>query len=56
MDAKADTAMNGTWKKGPSTDLFQVLEKVCLLGYAGVGQGGLSCAVTYAGCSCLRFG
>lgn len=27
VDAKADTAMNGVWKKGPGTDIFQALEK-----------------------------
>ena len=28
VDAKADTAMNGVWKKGPGTDIFKALEKV----------------------------
>lgn len=28
MDAKEETAMNGTWKKGPGTELFAALERV----------------------------
>ena len=28
VDAKAETAMNGNWKKGPGTELFAALEKV----------------------------
>jgi 4-alpha-glucanotransferase len=32
VDAKAETAMHGTWKKGPGTELFAALEKVPSLG------------------------
>ncbi len=28
MEADAETAMNGVWKKGPNIDLFEALEKV----------------------------
>ena len=28
VDAKEETAMNGTWKKGPGTELFAALERV----------------------------
>lgn len=28
VDAKAETAMDGVWKKGPGVDLFSALEKV----------------------------
>ncbi len=28
MDAKAETAMDGVWKKGPGVDLFSALDRV----------------------------
>ena len=28
VDAKAETAMHGTWKKGPGVELFTALEQV----------------------------
>ena len=28
MDAKAETAIDGDWRKGPGKDLFDALEKV----------------------------
>jgi hypothetical protein len=28
VDAKAETAMDGVWKKGPGVDLFNALDKV----------------------------
>ena len=30
VDAKEETAMNGTWKKGPGTELFAALERASL--------------------------
>lgn len=30
MDAKAETAMDGVWKKGPGLELFAALDRVCL--------------------------
>ena len=29
VDAKAETAMGGVWKKGPGLDLFKALDQVC---------------------------
>ena len=28
MDAKEETAMNGSWRKGPGKELFEVLDQV----------------------------
>ena len=42
VDAKAETAMGGVWKKGPGAGLFKSLNDV-----SAVPNSSLTCAVDY---------